>query len=976
MKKSFLFVLLSILLFCGTISAQVIAPNPVSSQLPMEILVGLMGKYAAMIEQYQALIASGGKPDSDIQFRLAASINLPEGINPPEGGELDPLLASLSKTAFWLNTNVFAKYPSHIGISLMGTFGDVELLVSQPDTIVISRDEAVFSVLPRDILGSLDTSSLPIDPSALTNPSLDQLQAQLILLLAGLASVDMEYEGVRQTPRGMAHIVKLIPADTANNMVASLWILDETWDLYEIEFYDAIDNINITLIVERIDLDTSLPDERFSPVTSDLAEVSYDDFIKILELKTLSVSLRGAPVVADLSTSSKGVRLGEQATVFSNGLDSDDLESELDANIEYRGPDGVWMPLDAIYEGDAPLGFWKADFSPDQGYGTGSYDLRVTYTDPKGNSSETFYMASAFEVIVPPPVVVSTKPFLSEKGVSVETSITIVFSQEMNKESVEAAFSLIEAGKIDAPGYFEWSDKTLTFKPVRNLNYGQSYTAKLLGSAMSLASITLDGNLNGIAEGTPADDVMWSFTVEQAPVPKIVTTEPVDKQINVPVSAQIAVNFSEDMDQASVEGAFSVVSDKGKTITGSFQWSNSTLALIPVPELEYNASYTVKILGSAKSLKGIGLDGNGNGIADGSPADDAYWSFSTEKALVLSANVKPEKATRETAKSEVITVEVSVENASSLDNFSFNVNFDPSIMDAFKVKRESFFNWRPKTKYTPDADASTSYTIDNKKGVISVSSINLKGLIGTGKVVTIMFQTIGIGESPIAFDNISFIKTSGDPVSPNLLGSKVVVKTAGLWDANGDGVVDIKDFIISRSEADMTADVNGDKVIDILDMVTGKPNIRLWDTNGDGIVDIADFIKVMKSNGFEPDVNGDGVIDILDVVAMLSGAVGSPEKPVANALGINYPNPFNPDTWIPFKLADSADVVLSIYSSGGQLVRTIDLGYRHAGVYTNKATAIHWDGTNEKGEKVASGVYFYNIRAGNFSATRKMMVIE
>jgi len=90
----------------------------------------------------------------------------------------------------------------------------------------------------------------------------------------------------------------------------------------------------------------------------------------------------------------------------------------------------------------------------------------------------------------------------------------------------------------------------------------------------------------------------------------------------------------------------------------------------------------------------------------------------------------------------------------------------------------------------------------------------------------------------------------------------------------------------------------------------------------------------------------------------------------------NYPNPFNPETWIPYQLSEDADVVIHLYDTKGQLVRTITLSNKKAGVYVTKDKAAYWDGRNSSGEKVASGVYFYTLQAGDFRATRKMVVLE
>ena len=198
------------------------------------------------------------------------------------------------------------------------------------------------------------------------------------------------------------------------------------------------------------------------------------------------------------------------------------------------------------------------------------------------------------------------------------------------------------------------------------------------------------------------------------------------------------------------------------------------------------------------------------------------------------------------------------------------------------------------------------------------------------------------------------------------------------------------------------------------------------DVNGDGVIDVEDLMLVASSLGVTPipgampatDVNGDGVINNEDVLLVLAALEGTPAAPsldtqwtveslqqwIAEAKrrssgddtfqrGIavlerllahllpkettllpNYPNPFNPETWIPYQLAEPADVTLHIYSVNGALVRTLELGHQIAGVYHNKSRAAYWDGRNEQGERVASGVYFYTLSVGDFTATRKMLI--
>ncbi len=96
--------------------------------------------------------------------------------------------------------------------------------------------------------------------------------------------------------------------------------------------------------------------------------------------------------------------------------------------------------------------------------------------------------------------------------------------------------------------------------------------------------------------------------------------------------------------------------------------------------------------------------------------------------------------------------------------------------------------------------------------------------------------------------------------------------------------------------------------------------------------------------------------------------------PAETSLLPNYPNPFNPETWIPYQLAEPADISVSIYAANGRLVRNLALGHKQTGIYHDKSRAAYWDGQNGEGEPVASGIYFYTLTAGDFTATKKMLI--
>jgi hypothetical protein len=175
------------------------------------------------------------------------------------------------------------------------------------------------------------------------------------------------------------------------------------------------------------------------------------------------------------------------------------------------------------------------------------------------------------------------------------------------------------------------------------------------------------------------------------------------------------------------------------------------------------------------------------------------------------------------------------------------------------------------------------------------------------------------------------------------------------------------------------------------------------DGDGNGIVDEQDVIAIVKNWNPEAILAPEPIEslrlladkDMLDkyrrmyqVVIGLEDGEGAIELktalgkliceliPKRSALLANYPNPFNPETWIPFILAESGEVEIKIYNVAGRMVRMLTLGRMEEGYYVQKDKAAYWDGRNEMSEQVASGVYFYAIRVGDFASARKMLVIK
>ncbi len=200
-------------------------------------------------------------------------------------------------------------------------------------------------------------------------------------------------------------------------------------------------------------------------------------------------------------------------------------------------------------------------------------------------------------------------------------------------------------------------------------------------------------------------------------------------------------------------------------------------------------------------------------------------------------------------------------------------------------------------------------------------------------------------------------------------------------------------------------DVNQDGVVNILDLVLiatrfGQSGPNAADVNGDGAVNIQDLVLVASALGntaAAPALHPQGLtmLTATDVQRWLTQARGlaltdadsqrgivfleqllSSLIPKETALLHNYPNPFNPETWIPYRLAHAADVQITIYNTRGTVVRRLDVGHQSAGFYTARAQAAYWDGRNEHGESVASGLYFYQFRAGDYTALRRMVILK
>ena len=298
----------------------------------------------------------------------------------------------------------------------------------------------------------------------------------------------------------------------------------------------------------------------------------------------------------------------------------------------------------------------------------------------------------------------------------------------------------------------------------------------------------------------------------------------------------------------------------------------------------------------------------------------------------------------------------------------------------------------------PDGDTltysvnSSDFSIDSSTGQLRTARM-FPG--GTHKITVRVYVSDGKSGSDSIDVNISIISipVPGQQQSSNALGqAQAVGQSITVREAPAPQT--------SNAQAALPEDVNSDGDIDnddLLDIAlhfgkTPEGDLARYDLDGDGDIDVDDFAQVQaQMTGRAPGAPAaihtlaDTLahikdLDITDprvqrVVQLLENQLAelAPKKTVLLA---NYPNPFNPETWIPYRLAKAADVRLTIYATNGQVVRSLALGHQPVGSYVDRARAAYWDGRNMSGEHVASGVYFYHLSAGDYSATRRMVILK
>ena len=334
---------------------------------------------------------------------------------------------------------------------------------------------------------------------------------------------------------------------------------------------------------------------------------------------------------------------------------------------------------------------------------------------------------------------------------------------------------------------------------------------------------------------------------------------------------------------------------------------------------------------------------------------------------------------------DTFTLSLVVEDVVDLAGWQLDIRFNPAVLKAVSVSEGDFLATGGRSTFF------ASGNINNTTGEITevtAAFIGTGGISGTGALLEITFEAAAYGEGRLRLKNVRLGDPNGSGIPHEIVINPFNFKPS--HDVNGDGSVNIFDLILiaqNFGQANPQADVNGDGNVNIFDLIAvaqqlGEstsglaPGGLAWQLSGLNAETIQKWIDMAHAAD-------DGSLAFQLGIANLKRLL-TMRRPDTTALLANYPNPFNPETWIPYQLARAADVTLTIYDIKGVMVRRLDLGHQMAGYYTDRTKAAYWDGRNNLGESVGSGVYFYQLQvsssrsigADDFSAIRKMVILK
>ena len=382
------------------------------------------------------------------------------------------------------------------------------------------------------------------------------------------------------------------------------------------------------------------------------------------------------------------------------------------------------------------------------------------------------------------------------------------------------------------------------------------------------------------------------------------------------------------------------------------------------------------LTGHTRGVLSVAFSPDGNTIASGSQDDTIkIWEVDTSPT---SDGEVPDPATVKLSPAQVdspmigeqLTFSLNIAGGENVAGYQATVTYDTT---ALSYKESSNSDYLPAGAFAVPATAKGD-TITLAATAIGDESN------GDGTLATITFDVVAVKDSTVTLSDVLLTDNAGGSSVPQTENAEITEPIHLPEDVNQDGVVNIVDLTLVASNFGQTgmndADVNDDGVVNIVDLTlvaaafgnTAAAPIAKYIGQDPSLTrdDVAAWIQQARLVKQTDPQFLRGLLILEQLLAALT--------PKKTALLPNYPNPFNPETWIPYQLAKPAEVSVSIYAADGKLIRTLVLGHQVVGTYHSRSRAVYWDGKNEIGESVASGVYFYTLTAGDFSATKKMLI--
>ena len=393
------------------------------------------------------------------------------------------------------------------------------------------------------------------------------------------------------------------------------------------------------------------------------------------------------------------------------------------------------------------------------------------------------------------------------------------------------------------------------------------------------------------------------------------------------------------------------------------------------------------LVGHTDRVRSVAFSPDGSTLASGNdwsnaitPNNIILWDLTASATTPAISSISP-TSTEPLGIGEQLTVSLNIVGGENVTGYQATVVFDPDALIYFSSANGDYLS-----------DGAFFTSPDIGKNYVTLASAALAGESnGDGVLATITFQVVDTKASGLFLSQVHLVDPDGERLFPSIENSiaedgtvedsTVMEPVYIAEDINEDGVVNIQDLVLVSSNF-------------------GKTGENKADINGDGIVDIVDLVKVSAAIGSTADAPSVhpqtlAMLSTADVQSWLTQAQHLNLTDVTSQRGIrfleqllaaltpqetillpNYPNPFNPETWIPYQLASSSDVQIVIYDTRGTAIRHLTLGHQPAGYYTTRDRAAYWNGRNGLGERVATGVYFYQLQADDVSFLRKMVILK